>query len=92
MNDIKIESLMLSNRSANALRRAGILRVDQLIQLTEDDIYNIRNMGAKSVAEVLEVIEKIKNGDIVIFEDLDSDNPIVLGEEGLERITEEDML
>ena len=60
----KIEDLLgkldLSVRSFNCLKRAGINTVGDLLALSEEEIRNIRNIGAKSVNEVLEKIATIK--------------------------------
>lgn len=48
-----IEELYLSVRAYNVLRRAGITTVDQLCELTVDDLYNMRNMGHKSVDDII---------------------------------------
>lgn len=68
MNEISIDNLRLSTRSTNALKRAGILTLEQLIELKMDDIYNINNIGEKSVNEIRSIIEKINNGELVYLE------------------------
>lgn len=51
--DTGIENLELSVRSLNALRRAGIKTVRELIDgLNEGRIKSIRNLGAKSFREI----------------------------------------
>ena len=47
-----IEDLDLTVRSYNCLKREGINNVGELINLTEDQLMNIRNFGSKSVDEV----------------------------------------
>lgn len=48
-----IEDLMLSVRSWNALKRAGISTVDQLVDLCNGTgLYQIRNLGKKSISEI----------------------------------------
>jgi len=48
-----IERIGLSTRPFNALRRAGVRTVGQLIQLLESDhVLSISNIGAKSLAEI----------------------------------------
>jgi len=47
-----IEELDLTVRSYNCLKREGINTVSELINLTEDQLMNIRNFGSKSVDEV----------------------------------------
>ncbi len=48
-----IDQLGLSVRSYNALKQNGINSLPQLMELTEEDLYKIRNLGAKSVKELL---------------------------------------
>jgi len=47
-----IESLDLSVRSYNCLKREGINTVSELVALSEHQLINIRNFGQKSVDEV----------------------------------------
>lgn len=47
-----IESLELSVRSYNCLKREGINNVSELVALSEHQLMNIRNFGQKSVDEV----------------------------------------
>ena len=47
-----ISDLDLSVRSYNCLRRAGVQTVQQLLQINEEDLGKIRNMGKKSVREI----------------------------------------
>ena len=63
---ISIDDIGLSNRSRNGLYRANIRTVEQLIALTEEDLYLIRNLGRKSVEEILDMIRKCKLGEIDI--------------------------
>ena len=51
---IPVEDLKLSNRALNCLKRHGIDTVDALVQLTEDDLFELRGMGAKLVDEIRE--------------------------------------
>ena len=48
-----IEELEFSVRSLNCLKRAGINTVEELIAHTEDDMMKIRNLGRKSLEEVI---------------------------------------
>lgn len=50
--DIPVESLNLSVRSFNCLKRAGISKVSELLDLTEDEIMKMRNFGKKSLDEI----------------------------------------
>ncbi len=53
-----IEELDLSVRSFNCLKRAGISTVEDLINRTEEDMIRVRNLGKKSLEEV---IQKLNN-------------------------------
>ena len=48
-----IEELDLSVRSFNCLKRAGINTVQDLINRTEDEMMKVRNLGRKSLEEVI---------------------------------------
>jgi DNA-directed RNA polymerase, alpha subunit, bacterial and chloroplast-type len=47
-----IEELELSVRAHNCLVNAGVKRIVDLVNLSEDDILNIKNFGRKSLGEV----------------------------------------
>ncbi len=51
--DMTIEELDLSVRSFNCLKRAGINTVGDLVSKTEDEMMKVRNLGRKSLEEVL---------------------------------------
>lgn len=51
--EMTIEELDLSVRSFNCLKRAGINTVGDLVNKTEDDMMKVRNLGRKSLEEVL---------------------------------------
>ncbi len=51
--DMTIEELDLSVRSFNCLKRAGINTVEDLIYKTEEDMMKVRNLGRKSLEEVI---------------------------------------
>ena len=48
-----IEEMDLSVRSNNCLKRANIHTVDDLTKKTEDDMLKVRNLGKKSLDEVI---------------------------------------
>ena len=54
MLDMSIDELDLSVRSYNCLKRAGINTVEELIQRTEADMMKVRNLGRKSLDEVVQ--------------------------------------
>lgn len=51
--EMTIEELDLSVRSFNCLKRAGINTVEDLINRTEEDMMKVRNLGRKSLEEVV---------------------------------------
>jgi len=53
MMEMSIEELDLSVRSYNCLKRAGINSVEDLANKTEEDMMKVRNLGRKSLEEVL---------------------------------------
>ena len=51
--DMNIDELELSVRSYNCLKRAGINTVEELTNKTAEDMMKVRNLGRKSLEEVL---------------------------------------
>ena len=51
--EMTIEELDLSVRSFNCLKRAGINTVEDLVAKTESDMMKVRNLGRKSLEEVV---------------------------------------
>ncbi len=56
--DMSIEELDLSVRSYNCLKRAGINNLEELISKTDEEMMKVRNLGKKSLEEV---INKLKD-------------------------------
>lgn len=54
-----IEELDLSVRSYNCLKRAGINSMQDLVQKSEDEMMKVRNLGKKSLEEVLQKLEEL---------------------------------
>ncbi len=54
-----IENLNLRSRSFNALDRAGIKYIGELVLLGKEKIANIKNLGTKSLEEIFEKLEEI---------------------------------
>ncbi|MBI3978984.1 MAG: DNA-directed RNA polymerase subunit alpha [Chloroflexi bacterium] len=52
-----IEELDLSVRAYNCLKRSGITKVGQVLDMTEDDLLAVRNFGRKSLDELRERLE-----------------------------------
>lgn len=55
----KIEDLDLSVRSYNCLKRAGIATVGELTQKSEEEMMRIRNLGRKSLKEIIGKLHEI---------------------------------
>ena len=53
VREMSIEEMDLSVRSYNCLKRANIHTVDDLTKKTEDDMLKVRNLGKKSLDEVI---------------------------------------
>lgn len=58
---LSIDQIDLSVRSLNALQRAGVYTVGDMLQYNEETLHGVRNLGAKSISEILDKIEEYKN-------------------------------
>lgn len=56
--DISVEELMFSVRTSNALHRANIKMISEIVWLTLDEFSEIRNLGAKSRQEIIDYLTK----------------------------------
>jgi len=59
---MSMEDMDLSVRSYNCLKRAGINTVEDLIKKTEDDMLKVKNLGRKSLDEVIHKLEGLGLG------------------------------
>ena len=66
--DMSIDELELSVRSYNCLKRAGINTVEELTNKTSDDMMKVRNLGRKSLEEVLAKLKELGLSLIVVDE------------------------
>ncbi|MBQ3601215.1 MAG: DNA-directed RNA polymerase subunit alpha [Lachnospiraceae bacterium] len=57
--DMTIDELELSVRSYNCLKRAGINTVEELTNKTSEDMMKVRNLGRKSLDEVLAKLKEL---------------------------------
>ncbi len=57
--EMSIDELELSVRSFNCLKRAGINTVQELANKTSDDMMKVRNLGRKSLEEVLAKLDEL---------------------------------
>ena len=80
---IPIENTRLSVRSKHCLMRSGYMTVQDILNLTAEDLYRIRNMGQKSVEEILTLIADYNNGKIVY------DEPTIAEE--IKKLDEQDL-
>jgi DNA-directed RNA polymerase subunit alpha len=77
--DARIEELNFSVRTYNCLKKANVLTVGELTQISEVDLMNIRNFGKKSLTEVrvklgeLGLSLKDSEGGVVFDDDEDDD-------------------
>ena len=56
---MSIEDMDLSVRSYNCLKRAGINTVEDLIHKSEEDMLKVKNLGRKSLDEVIHKLESL---------------------------------
>ena len=57
--EMTIEDLDLSVRSYNCLKRAGINTVEDLVNKSEEDMMKVRNLGRKSLEEVINKLDSL---------------------------------
>lgn len=57
ISEMTIEDLDLTVRSYNCLKRAGINNVAELIDRTEEEMMKVRNLGRKSLEEVVQKLQ-----------------------------------
>ena len=57
--EMNIDELELSVRSYNCLKRAGINTVEELCNRTSEDMMKVRNLGRKSLEEVLSKLKEL---------------------------------
>ena len=57
--EMTIEELDLSVRAFNCLKRAGVDTVADLISKSQEDMMKVRNLGKKSLEEVLNKLDEL---------------------------------
>lgn len=75
-----IEILGLSVRSTNALKRANVMTIGQLLEYNSDSLMQIRNLGQNSVNEISKVVSELNSGNSEQFKLVD-EKPIEATEE-----------
>jgi len=61
IKDMPIEELKISTRVENSLKRENIETVGDLLEKNEKDLLKIEKVGAKSIEEIREKLEKVNN-------------------------------
>ena len=64
--DIAVEQLPFSVRASNGLRRAGLHTLSDLLRKTIVELAAIKNMGAKSVNEILSIVSSYLQGKLMV--------------------------
>ncbi len=57
-DEVALEELHLPTRTINALRKSGIKTLGDLADRSEDDLLRVRNLGEKSIREILSLLER----------------------------------
>lgn len=57
-DEVALEELHLPTRTINALKKSGIKSLGDLADRSEDDLLRIRNLGEKSIREIISLLEK----------------------------------
>ena len=83
--DARIEELDFSVRTYNCLKKANVLTIGDLLQISESELMQIRNFGKKSLTEVR---DKLASLGLTILGATDDDT--VYADEGDEDETDED--
>ena len=71
---ISIEEIGLSRRSHNALRRAGVHTVDAMLEISREQMEKIKNLGAKSIDEIIRLQDEIKKTPYSFTNTIDCEN------------------
>ena len=58
--EMNIDELELSVRAFNCLKRAEINTLDQLAEKTEEELGRVRNLGKKSIDEIIEKLAQFR--------------------------------
>lgn len=73
VKNISIDSIGLSVRAVNALHRIEVHTVGEMLQYNEEKLMNVRNLGQKSVQEILGKINEYLRMEHVDVSDIDAD-------------------
>lgn len=64
--DIAVEQLSFSVRASNGLRRAELHMLSDLLIITVEELAAVKNMGAKSVDEILSTVSSYLQGELKV--------------------------
>ena len=78
VQDTPIESLRLGTRATNALRRGGIHTVGALIQMSQKDIFELRNVGVLSREEITKAIESIVQSGKIVYHEREEESKTII--------------
>ena len=85
--DICVEQLQLSNRSRNHLLKNKIEYFSQLLAMNEEELFEIPNLGVKSVLEIIHK-KKEMSSRLIMVQTQKKDNTDVICEDLAKRISE----
>jgi len=96
--DARIEELDFSVRTYNCLKKADVLTIGELVQLTEADLMNVRNFGKKSLGEVKEKLAQLglslrkgaEGSAIILGSSAEEDEDEDIEDEGIEEAAVEE--
>lgn len=91
-NLIPIVHTRLSRRAKGCLLRSGYVYIQDILNLTEGDLYQIRNMGYKSVEEIKNLISDYHSGVNVLCDDAPDDPACKLDETDVECLLQDTSL
>jgi len=94
--DARIEEMDFSVRTYNCLKKANVLTLGELVQLSEADLMNIRNFGRKSLNEIKDKLASLNlalkaagdRSELKILPPDDLEDGEELEEEDLEEVAE----
>lgn len=66
-----VDVLQLSTRAYNNLRRAKIHTVQDFLSFSPEEYIGIRNIGQKTLSEILNCLERIKTNDIIVVDKIE---------------------
>lgn len=78
VQDAPIESLGLGTRATNALRRGGIHTAGALIQMSQKDIFELRNVGVLSREEITKAIESIVQSGKIVYHEREEESKAII--------------